>query len=57
MVTGCLTPAQQANAADEPVDDNSPANVVKQLSNPVADLVSWPIKREWDTGIGPEDAA
>jgi hypothetical protein len=56
VVTGCLTLAQQANATDEPVDDNSPANVAKQLSNPVADLVSVPIKREWDTGIGPEDA-
>jgi hypothetical protein len=56
VVIGCLTLAQQANAADEPVDDNSPANVAKQLSNPVADLVSVPLKREWDTNIGPEDA-
>ena len=55
-VTGCLTLTQQANAADEPVDDNSPANVAKQLSNPVADLVSWPTKLDWDTDIGPEDA-
>ena len=56
VVTGCLTLAQQANAVDEPVDDNSPANVAKQLSNPVADLVSVPIKFTWDTNIGPEDA-
>jgi hypothetical protein len=42
--------AQQAVAA---ADDE---NLAKQLSNPVADLISVPIKLDWDTNIGKADA-
>ena len=46
-----------ANAlANEPTEDASSAGLAKQLSNPVANLVSWPTKLDWDTNIGPEDA-
>ena len=30
--------------------------LAKQLSNPVADLISVPLQNNWDFGIGPEDA-
>ena len=40
--------AQQAGAND--------ADLAKQLQNPIADLVSVPMKLDWDTDIGDEDA-
>lgn len=43
--------AQQAAAAG---DDS--AELAKKLSNPVASLISVPLKLNWDTGIGPEGA-
>lgn len=55
-VTGCFALAQHNNAAATPTEDQSPSGLAEQLSNPVANLVSWPTKLEWDTGIGPEDA-
>ena len=38
-----------ANAADD-------HELAKQLSNPVASLISVPFQLNWDTGIGPKDA-
>jgi hypothetical protein len=32
------------------------AELAKKLSNPIASLISVPIKLDWDTGIGPEGA-
>ena len=32
------------------------ADLAKKLNNPVADLISVPMKLDWDTGIGPNDA-
>jgi hypothetical protein len=54
--TGCFALAQHTNAVATPTEDASPAGLAKQLSNPVANLVSWPTKLDWDTDIGPEDA-
>lgn len=32
------------------------ADLAKKLQNPIANLISVPLKLEWDTGIGPADA-
>jgi len=40
--------AQQATGAGD-----SNAELAKKLSNPVASLISVPLKLDWDTGIGP----
>ena len=33
--------------------EDSSAELAKKLQNPVADLISVPMKLDWDTGIGP----
>lgn len=39
-----------------PAAEDSSAELAKKLSNPIASLISVPIKYNWDTGIGPNDA-
>lgn len=49
--------AQQAPADSNATSTNSQeADVAKKIQNPVADLISVPIKLDWDTGIGSTDA-
>lgn len=36
--------------------ENSHADLAKELSNPVANLISLPLQLNYDTGIGPKDA-
>ena len=44
-----------ASSAAPPEADN-PAELAKQLQNPVADLISVPLQHNWDFGIGPAEA-
>jgi hypothetical protein len=50
LVALLMSNAMWAGAAE------SEADLAKKLSNPVADLISVPIKLDWDTGIGPNNA-
>src|SRR5512137_158694 len=43
--------AQEAKPAAEP----SAADLAKQLSNPIADLVSLPLQLNWQEGVGPDN--
>ena len=44
------------NAAAEEKKADDAAELAKKLSNPIAALISVPIKFDWDTGIGTADA-
>lgn len=47
---------EAANAsAQEPPASEEAAELAKKLSNPIASLISVPIKYSWDTGIGAQD--
>ena len=50
-----LLPSQFA-AAEETAEAADSADLAKKLSNPVADLISVPMKLDWNTGIGPANA-
>jgi hypothetical protein len=50
-----LLPSQFA-AAEETAEATDSADLAKKLSNPVADLISVPMKLDWNTGIGPANA-
>lgn len=56
-----VVPAARAEEAPAPAQDQTAnaaddgAELAKKLSNPIASLISVPIKYSWDTGIGPDD--
>lgn len=50
-----LAAAASGSVAQQSTDDS--AELAKKLSNPIASLISVPIKVDWDTGIGPADAS
>jgi hypothetical protein len=57
-VLGRLTVAAasaQEPAAGEPQGAQDPSALAKQLSNPVASLISVPFQANWDYGVGPEE--
>ena len=47
--------AQATPAAAPAANGEDAANLAKQLSNPVASLVSVPFQANWDSGVGPND--
>jgi hypothetical protein len=51
-----LAPADQDASGATADSPDSPAELAKKLSNPVASLISVPIQNNWDFGIGPADA-
>lgn len=48
-LVGSGVTVRQANAA-------TASELAKDLQNPIANLISVPVKLDWDTGIGPADA-
>src|SRR4051812_8971071 len=50
LVLALVTVAVTAFAQQPPGDDG--AALAKKLSNPIASLISVPVKLDWDTGIG-----
>ena len=54
LSTCALVAILSGGGAVQAADDH--ADLAKQLSNPVASLISVPFQFNWDTGIGPNDA-
>ncbi len=58
LLAACWLPAQDLNTtAGSPEDEAAKeAELVKKTFNPVASLISVPIRNNWDFGIGPANA-
>jgi hypothetical protein len=54
LVAMCATIAMAAHAQDEPAGDDA-AKLAKDLSNPIASLISVPLQSNVDFRIGPDD--
>jgi hypothetical protein len=56
IVLGLVWVGGAAMAQQAPGAGTSNAELAKQLANPLASLISVPLKLDWDTGIGPVGA-
>jgi hypothetical protein len=57
LTLGSPRSAAAQNGATPPAsEDDSQQALARQLSNPVADLVSVPFQSNWQLGVGPDDA-
>lgn len=54
VLAGAPAPAR-AQQAEAPQSDAAAAELAKKLANPIASLISVPVKWSWDEGIGPAD--
>lgn len=55
-LTAYATDPLASTGASTPEATNSADDLVKQLANPVASLISMPFQANWDFGIGVNDA-
>ena len=55
IVTCALVGADVAMAQTPPAAPASQEDVAKQLSNPIANLVSLPLQFNWEEGVGPDE--
>ena len=56
LFIGCLVFSMQSRAEEPANQETEAANLAMKAQNPIANLISVPMKLDWDTGIGPKDA-
>ena len=55
ILSAALAPPAARAAADLPAPAHDTEALAKQLQNPVASLISFPIQSNWDFGFGDDD--
>jgi hypothetical protein len=55
IVAGVILAVAGTGASAQEAGEDQAAELARKLANPIASLISVPIKYTWETGIGPED--